>query len=268
MHIVVCLKQVVDPEIPPQQFKVDHDTKTQIRGDLPLVMGNFDACALEVGLQLKEATGWKVTALSLGAPSARDMLKQALAMGADDALLLSDTAFEGGDSFATARALAATLPKLTPPGAQVILCGRQASDFEAGQVGGYLAESLGFPLVSLVRQLRVVEGRLRARRQADDGDEVVEVKLPAVCTVTNDDHNVPRLATVRNLLQAGRHTIPSWGLADLGLAPAEVGRAASRTEVLALEVPEAAAPCEIIAGATPAEQAANLVRRLKDLQLL
>lgn len=156
MHIVVCLKQVVDPEIPPQQFKVDRDAKIQVRGDLPLVMGNFDGCALELGLQLKAAVNGRVTALSLGPATARDMLKSALAMGADDALLLSDPAFEGGDSFATARALVAAIRKLPP--ADVILCGRQASDYEVGQVGGCLAEALGFPLVSLARQLGVVVG--------------------------------------------------------------------------------------------------------------
>ena len=266
MRIVVCLKQVVDPEIPPQQFKVDRDTRSQIRGDLPLVMGNFDACALEIGLQLKEATAGTLTALSLGAASARDMLRQALAVGADDARLLSDAAFDGGDSFATARALAAALRLL--PSADVMLCGRQASDFEAGQVGGYLAEQLGLPLVSLVRAVGVAGGRLRARRVTEVGDEVVDVQIPAVVTVTNDDRNVPRLATVRALLLAGRREIPVWDLAALGLTPAEVGRAAARTEVLALEVPEAAPACEMIDGASPAEQAVRLARRLRELQLL
>lgn len=268
MHIVVCLKQVVDPEIPPQQFQVDRDAKIQVRGDLPLVMGNFDGCALELGLQLKAAVNGRVTALSLGPATARDMLKSALAMGADDAVLLSDPAFEGGDSFATARALVAAIRKLPP--ADVILCGRQASDYEVGQVGGCLAEALGFPLVSLARQLGVVVGggRLSARRQADGWDEIVEVEPPAVVTVTNDDHNVPRLATVRGLLQAGRRQIPTWGLAELGLAPDEVGRAAARTEVVALDVLEVAAECEMINGANPTEQAAALVPRLKDLQLI
>ena len=194
------------------------------------------------------------------------MLRQALAMGADDARLLSDPAFEGGDCVATAHGLAAALRKLPPP--DVVLCGRQASDFEAGQVGGYLAELLGMPLVSLVRRLQMSGACLHAHRQGEDGDEVVEVELPVVVTVTNDDHNVPRLATVRALMQAGRREIPVWGLADLGLTAAEVGRAASRTTLLALEVPEAVPACELIAGANPADQAATLVRRLQDLRLL
>ncbi len=266
MHLVVCLKQVVDPEIPPQHFRVDPETKRQVGADLPLVMGNFDGCALEVGLQLKQTVGAKLSALSLGPPSARETLRGALAMGADDARLLTDPAFEGGDSLATARVLAAAVRKLQP--VDVVLCGRQASDFEAGQSGGYLAEELGWPLLSLVTRVAVANGRLRAFRSADGLVEVVECELPTVVTITNDGGNVPRLATVRGLIQAGRRQIPEWGLAELGLEAAQVGRAGSRTEVVELSVPEAASECEMIAGGGPAEVAAKLVDRLRDLQLL
>lgn len=265
MHIVVCIKQVLDPDIPARSFRVDRAAR---RPDVPgaaRVMSIFDANALEVALKLREACGGgTVTALSLGERSAEDVLRKALAVTADRAVLISDPAFSELDAAGKARVLAAAIRCLDPP-ADVVLCGRQAADWENGQVGSMLAEALGWPCLTFVSRIAPQDGGLLVRREVDKGYELYRAQPPLVCTVTNDPTNVLRLAKVRDMMAAGRKPVPVWSAADLGLDP---GALARRVEVVDLFVPERASGCAFIDGPTPAEKAAALARRLRELNLI
>ena len=151
MHIIVCMKQVIDPEVPPHLFRIDPEEKKQIRGRQPLVISDYDEVAIEIALQLKEKTDGKVTVVTVGGEETQESLHQALAMGADEAIRVTDPAFEGADSFGKARILAAALRKVGEFDA--VLCGRQAGDVELGLVGPFLAEELGLPCATLIANL-------------------------------------------------------------------------------------------------------------------
>jgi electron transfer flavoprotein beta subunit len=264
LHIAVCVKQVLDPDIPPRAFRVDREAK---RPDVPgasLVMSIFDGNALEVALQLREsAGGGTVTALSLGPREAEETLRKALAVTADRAVLLSDPSFDGCDAAGKARVLAAAVARLQPP-VDLVLCGRQAGDWENGQVGSMLAEALGWPCLTFVSRIVPEDGGLRVERQVEDGREVYRARPPLVCTVTNDPGNVLRLARVRDAMLAHRKPVEVWSAADLGIDAASLGR---RVEVLDLFVPERQKRCEFVEGQTPAERAGTLARRLQELGL-
>jgi electron transfer flavoprotein beta subunit len=168
MELIVCVKQVPDPEAPADSFKIDTAANRVVPApDVATVLSSFDEIAVEAALQLKEAHGGTVTALSLGNNLARDVVKKPLGMGADRLVLLEDEAYEGGDSWSTARALAAAIRKIGTH--DLILCGRQAADWDAGQVGLVIAELLGIPSVSLVKRTGVTAGKARVERVISDG---------------------------------------------------------------------------------------------------
>lgn len=268
MRIVVCLKQILDYEIPPRLFRIDPAAKRPNVPDAALVMGPFDENALEAALQFREKLGaGKITAVSAGPASAVEVLRKALAVTADDAVHLNDPAFADLDAFGTARVLAAAIRRLG--GADVVLLGRQSGDWDAGAVGGLLAEELGVPAVNFVFGAEPgPDGRVRFRREAEGGADVVEVRPPVVATVTNDESNQLRLAKVRDLMLANRKPIPAWGAADLGLDPAAVGPGASRLELRELFIPTYDSQCEIIAGESARDKAEALARRLVELKLV
>jgi electron transfer flavoprotein beta subunit len=269
MHILVCIKQVLDPEIPPALFRVN---RAERRADVPgaaWVMSTFDANALETALQLRDAlgAGSSVTALSLGPREAETVLRKALGVTADSAVLLSGPELGGLDSAGVATAIAAAVRRLGDEGRPVdlVLTGRQAADWEHGQTGGMIAEALGWPCLTFASRLRPVPGGLEARREVEDGHEIVVAHPPLVATITNDATNRLRLAKVRDVMRAHRTPIATWGAAEVGL---DVGELAPRTEVVDLVVPERESHCELVGGETPAEQAATLARRLRDLGIL
>ncbi len=265
MHIIVCIKQIIDPEVPFHLFRIDPVAKRQIQGTHPLVISTYDEVAVEVALQLKEKVGGRVTVLTLGRKEAIQALHQALAMGADNAVLLSDLNFEERDSFGKARILAAAIRKI---GAfDLVLCGRQAGDIELGLVGPFLAGELGIPCVSLVANFEVVDSTIRIRRPIKAGYEILEAPLPFLATITNDTSNVPRYAPVKRVQAAMRMPIPSWSTADLGISPSDLAEPA-RIEIDELFIPQREMRCEIIEGESGAEKARNLVARLKALGLI
>lgn len=266
MHIVVCLKQVIDPEIPPHIFKIDPVKKKQIRGTQALVISAFDEIALEVALQLKEKTGGQVTILTLAETEGKQALHQALAMGADEAVLLSDPAFEDSDSFGKARILAAALQKLGE--FDVLLCGWQAGDVELGLVGPFLAEEIQLPCVTLVANLEPQDGKMRLKRPIEGGYEIMEAPLPFLATVINDESNVPRYASVRGIRMAMRKEIPVWSAEDLSLDPAQLGPGAAQIQMEELFIPEREIRCEFIAGESGEEKAQRLAQRLRELKLI
>lgn len=266
MHAVVCLKQIIDPDIPPHLFAIDPVAKKQIRGLQPLVISVFDEMALEVALQLKEKTAGTVTAVTIAGPDGMQALRLALAMGADRAVLLSDPAFEEVSAFGKARILAAALEKLGS--FDLVLCGRQAGDVELGLVGPFLAEALQLPCVTLVANVEAHDGCVRLRRPVEGGYEILEAPLPLLITVTNDESNVPRLPTVLGIRDARRQGIPTWSAADLHLDPETIDTQAGRMQVAELFIPQRQSQSEFIAGESGADKARALAQRLKQLHLI
>ena len=196
MNILVCLKQILDPEIPARDFRVDPARREAERGAANLVTNIFCENALETALQLRERAGSaKITVLSYGQPSAEDSLRKALAMKADAAALIVNDGNANPDPLTTARVLAAAIRKLGT--FDLIMVGREAGDWGAGQTGGLIAEELGMPCVSFVDRIESEGGQQRLKRQTDSGWEVIEAEAPVVVTVTNDEHNVPRIPKTR-----------------------------------------------------------------------
>lgn len=231
MNIVVCMKQVPEST----EVRVDPETKALIREGVKGIINPFDENAVEAALELREAHGGKVTVISMGPPQAEESLRQALAMGADEAILLTDAASRGSDTLATSYTLAQMVRKLGD--CDLILCGKQAIDGDTGQVGPGLAERLGISQITFAIGVEVSDGKLRARRVLDDFFEVVEVKLPAVVTVVKQI-NEPRHPSMRNVLRAKRAEIAKWSLEDLEADPTQTGFDGSPTQVIEVWPPE------------------------------
>lgn len=266
MHIVVCVKQVPDPEAAFSQFKVDEQAKEVIpSAGLKHVMSPFDEQAVEAALRLRDAgAAAKITVVTLGQEVARNTLKHGLAMGADEGVLLADPAFENGDSYATAVALAAAIRKLGA--CDLVLAGRQAADWDAGVVGSGLGELLGLPVITFAEDVQVTNGGVRVERVLDDGTEVVEAELPAVVTISNELGEARR-PNLRETMRAARKPVVVWRAADLGLDAQQVGASGARRVIERLFVPVKRGHCELIEG-TPGEQAVRLAQRLREAKLI
>lgn len=267
MHFVVCAKQIPDPETPPAAFRIDAAKNEVIpaQGIAP-VLSPFDAQAAEAALRIKEKVGdGKVTVISLGKESAQAAIKQVLAMGADEGLLLSDDAFQGGDSYATAHALAAAIKKLGDVDA--VFCGRQAADWDMGQVGIGIAEEMGWPVAIIAKDVQSEGDAISVQRVLSDGFETVKMSLPAVVTVSNELGD-PRYPKLQQIMQAARKTVTTWGPGDLGLDASEIGAAGSRLKLERLFQPEATGQVEIMEGESPAEQAQALAKALRDAKII
>ncbi|HLZ07216.1 MAG TPA: electron transfer flavoprotein subunit beta/FixA family protein [Chloroflexota bacterium] len=266
MNVVVLIKQVLDPELPARSFRVNRELKTPEIARAPQVMSIFDGNALEIALKLKETAGAgaKVTALSLGEKSAEDVLRKALAVTADEAVLLIDPGFSGLDSFGKARVLAAGVREIGQ--VDLVIAGRQAADWEAGQVGSLVAEELGWPCVAFVSRISLDGDALKLRRELEDGYQTIRTNGPTVVTATNDESNVLRFAKVRDVMASSRKPIANWNAAKLRIDVASLRDSA--TEVLDLFVPEGTRHAEMIEGDSPSDKARALARRLRELSVL
>ncbi|MCC7366974.1 MAG: electron transfer flavoprotein subunit beta/FixA family protein [Chloroflexi bacterium] len=262
MKIVVTVKQVPDPDIPPTHFKVDEAARTVVppSGVAP-VMNGYDGNALEAGLRLKEKYGGTVTVVTIGASEARDTLKRAIAMGADGAVHVNDPQLASADSSTIVATLAAAIKKIGE--FDLILAGRQASDTDAGQVPLGVAELLGLPSVAPVIAIEQAGAGLKVNRLGDDGYEVVEVGLPALLAVSSEIGE-PRYPPLRGIMAAGRAKIPEWTAADLGIDPA----ATKRSTLRRLYVEQREARVELIEADTPEEAGVQLANRLRDAKLI
>jgi electron transfer flavoprotein beta subunit len=267
MHLVVCAKQIPDPETPPSAFRID-EAKNEVipaQGISP-VLSQFDGIAAEAALRIKEASGdTKVTVISLGKESAQAAIKQVLAMGADEGVLLEDDAFQNGDSYTTAKTLAAAIQKLGDVNA--VFCGRQAADWDMGQVGLGIAELLGWPATIIAKGVRSENGALVVERVLPDGFESVKLPLPAVVTVSNE-LGEPRYPKLQQIMQAAKKTVTRWSAADLGLDPSTVGAAGARLKLERLFIPKVEGSVQLMEGDTPAEQAKALAKALRDAKLI
>jgi len=223
MNIVVCMKQVPDTT----EVRIDPATGTLIREGIPSIINPDDKSGLEAALVLKDSVGAKVTVLSMGPPQADLALREALAMGADEAVLLSDRAFGGADTWATSTTIAAALRKL---GFDLIICGRQAIDGDTAQVGPQIAEHLGLPQVSYVSELRLEGDAVVVKRVFEDGYQRIKAKLPCLLT-TLKDMNQPRYMSVSGIFDAYKKEIKVWGLADIEVDQTNIGLKGSPTRV-------------------------------------
>jgi electron transfer flavoprotein beta subunit len=264
LHLVVCLKQILDPEVPPSDFKLDPAAQ-QAAACASLVISIFDENALEVALQLRDASGGgKITALCIGPPSATDALRRALSMRADDAILIQED-LPGLDAQGTARVLAAAVRKLEP--ADAIFCGRESGDWHGGLVAGFLAAELALPYCAFVAGVQKEGALLRLRRQTDDGWEIVQSESPAVLSITNDDHNLPRIPKVKDNMMAFRKQIPVWTAQSLGLDN-KISGANAELEKTRLYIPTVERHCEVIVGESAERRAEQLVARLEEMQVI
>ena len=268
MHIVVCAKQIPDPETPPSAFSVNESTNEVVpaQGIAP-VLSQFDGIAAEAALRIKESSDdeVKITVLSMGKESAQQAIKQVLAMGADEGVLLDDDALEGGDWYTTVRTLSTAIQKLGDVDA--VFCGRQAADWDMGQTALGIAETLGWPCAIIARNVSLQDGGVSVQRVLADGFETVQLPLPAVVTVSNE-FGEPRYPKLREIMQAARKTVTTWTAADLELDPSTVGAAGSRLKLERLFMPEAGGNVQIMEGDTPEEQAQNLVNALREAKVI
>jgi electron transfer flavoprotein beta subunit len=266
LNMIVCCKQVLDPEAPPASFKIDPSTNKVIPPPgVPPVVNPFDEQAVEAALRIKDLQGGKITVLSLGNNLLRDVVKKPLSMGADELILLEDEAFEGGDSWSIAFALATAIKKVGEY--DIIFCGRQAADWDAGQVGSGIAEILGIPCVTLAKKVEATDGKARVERVISDGYQVIEVTLPALITVSNELGEA-RYATLKGIMAASKKQPVVWKPADIGLDSSQLGAAGRKTKLLKLFQPVKEGKCEIIGGDTPAEAGTKLAERLRETKLI
>ncbi len=266
MELIVCVKQVPDPEAPPASFKVDPNTNKVIPPPgIPPVISPFDGQAVEAALRVKDAHGGKITVLSLGNKLTRDVVKKPLAMGADELILLEDESYEDGDSWSTAYALAMAIKKIGTY--NLIFCGRQAADWDAGQVGCGVAELLGIPSVTVAKKVEVTNGKVRVERVVTDGYEVIEAPMPCLITVSNE-LGEPRYAPLKGIMAAAKKQPVIWKPQDIGLTPSQVGAQGRRIKLVKLFQPVKEAKCEIIGGENVAEAAVNLALRLREAKIL
>ena len=211
MKIVVCVKQVPDTT----EIKINPETGTLIRDGVPAILNPDDAIALEQALQIKdENPGTAVTVVTMGPPQAQEMLEECMAMGADDAVLLSDRALGGSDTWATSNAIAAGIKKIGEY--DIIFAGRQAIDGDTAQVGPQIAEKLGIPQVTYVKNFELQDQSAVVERSLEDGYEKLKVKLPCVLTAIKE-LNVPRYMSVRGILRAAKTEVKVWNAADIGV---------------------------------------------------
>ncbi len=261
INIIVCVKQTTDPEAPPCSFKIDSSANRVIfPAGIPPVISTFDEYAMEAALRIKDKVGGKITALSLGVNLLRDVVKKTLSMGADELVLLEDPAFADGDSWSTAYALSMAIKKIGDY--DLILCGRQAVDWDSGQVGSGIAEILGLPSVTVARKVEIVEGKARVERVIPDGYELIEMSLPGVVTLGNE-HAAPRYPNVRSIMAAKRKEPIVWKPADIGVDPAMIGSRGRRVKLTRLFQSARYTKCEMVSADTPEEAARKLVAKLR-----
>ncbi len=261
MNIVVCLKQVPGTS----KVKIDPQTNTLVRQGIENIVNPFDTYALEEGVRLKEQYTGKVTAISMGPPQAEAVLRESISTGADAAILLSDSAFAGADTLATAYTLSRAIEKIGEY--DLIICGRQTIDGDTGQVGPELSEMLRIPFAAYVSKVEGIDnGRMRVQRMVEDGYEVVEVPLPAVITVVKEI-NVPRLPSLRGLARAKSAVIPVWTARELGVDNNAVGLSGSATRVTRIFTPQRDRRGEILKGEMES-QVDSLVNKLRDARVI
>jgi electron transfer flavoprotein beta subunit len=260
MNIVVCIKQVPDTA----EVKINPETGTLLREGVPSIINPFDMHAIEAGIHIKERIGGKVTVITMGPPQAETALRDALSMGADEAVLLSDRAFAGSDTWATSFTLSKAIEKI---GADIIICGKQAIDGDTAQVGPETAEFLNIPHISYVRKIEDVSANsIKVQRLMDEGYDAVESSLPVLFTVVKE-LNEPRLPSLKGKMASKKAEIKKWGRPEIMADENDLGLKGSPTQVKNIFTPEARSGRKMLEG-KPEEQVEALIQELRGIKCL
>jgi electron transfer flavoprotein beta subunit len=254
LKIVVCIKQVPDTA----DVKINPETNTLIREGVPSIINPFDLNAIEAGLQIRNEVGGEVVALTMGPPQAEDALREAVSLGVDSVILLSDRAFAGADTWATAFALAGAIKKMD---ADIILCGKQAIDGDTAQVGPEIAQFMDVPHIAYIRKVEEVkDGYIKVQRLMDEGYDVVESSLPVLLT-TVKELNIPRMPSLKGKMAAKKAEIKTMNREDIGIEEADLGLKGSPTQVKGIFAPEIKTDRRMFEG-TAEEQVNALVEEM------
>jgi len=256
MNIIVCIKQVPDST----QVKVDPKTGTLVRAGVPSILNPYDHYALEKALDIKQKTGAKVTVLSMGPNQAIAVLRLALALGADEGVLLSDRAFAGSDTWATAYALATAIRKIGSY--DLILCGQMAIDGDTAQTGPGIANQLNIPQITFCSNVDASGSQVVVNKLIEGGKQVLEADMPVLVTMTMPADYAPKYPSFMAAHKAQEKPVHTWTAADIGADPNKLGLNGSPTRVDRIFPPPARQKGEMFAG-SPAELAAKLVEILK-----
>ena len=265
MKIIVCIKKIPDPEIPPAKFNLDSEAMRVIPPDgIPPVINPYDEQAVELAIRLKEKYGGTITVLSIDEEASPKIVRHALSMGADEGIVLSDETFAGSDSFGTAHILGQAIKKIGE--FDLVLCGRQAADWDEGLVGSILAEKLDLPLITLAEDIWLEnqdQNNLKVKRVILDGYQVFAVPIPAVVTVSNEV-GPARLPSGWGIISASKKEVPVWTASDIVADITKLGPNSARRKLVMLFIPERKRECEIVEAETTAEAAVKLAESLKD----
>ena len=261
MNIIVLVKQVPDTS----EVKINRETNTLIRDGVPSIINPFDMYAIEEALRLREKHGGKVTAVTMGPPQAAEALKEAVAMGVDDVVLVSDRAFAGADTWATSYTLAMGIKKIG--NFDLVIAGKQAIDGDTAQVGPETADMLGIPFVAYIRKVEKVEpGKMTLERMMDEGYDVVETSLPALITVVKEI-NQPRFPSLKGKMKAKSLKVATLSAKDIQADENMIGLKGSPTKVVRIFPPAPRGQREILTGTI--EQQVDLVaRKLKEQSVI
>ncbi len=257
MNIIVLVKQVPDTS----EVKINRETNTLIRDGVPSIINPFDMYAIEEALRLREKHGGKVTAVTMGPPQAAEALKEAISLGVDDVVLLSDRAFAGADTWATSYALSQGIKKIADY--DLIIAGKQAIDGDTAQVGPETADMLGIPFVAYIKKIEQIEGKkMLAERLMDEGYDVVETSLPALITVVKEI-NQPRVPSLKGKMKAKSLKVTSWNAKDIGADDSKCGLKGSPTKVVKIFPPAARGQREVLTGSME-DQITTVISKLKE----
>ncbi len=259
LKIIVCMKQVLDPEAPSSVFRVDPEAKRVIPpAGVPPVLNPFDENALEVALRIKDTQEAEITVISMGRNLAKAVVKKPLAAGADQLILLEDDVFADLDSYATAHVLTLAIKKIGEY--DLILCGREAADTDAGQVGSGIAEILGIPSVTVARSVAADDGRVRVERVVSDGYQVIEAPMPMLVTASSEAGEL-RMAPLKAILEAQKQKPTVWNAQELEVDPTQMKRISFHK----LFTPaHRDGRCELVEGQSPEEAGTNLAAKLRE----
>lgn len=259
MKVVVCIKHVPGANT---RMGIESQTGTVVWEGEEGMVNPLDAYALEESVRIKERYGGAITAISMGSSKAEEILRESIGIGVDEAILLSDPAFDGSDTLATAYILSKAITRLGQ--LDIVICGKQALDGDTGHVGPQLAELLGLPFISYVSKIEdIKDGYMRVQRMVEEGHQIIEMPLPGVISVVKEI-NVPRLPSLRGMMQAKKTNIAVWNAEELSVDMNKVGLSGSPTRVIGLSTPQRAGGGELLQG-DPESQVEQLMDKLKKL---
>ena len=261
MHLIVCIKQVPNTT----NVQIDQKTGTLKREGVESIINPFDEYAIEEAIRLKERFGGKTTVITMGPPQAEVALREAISRGIDNAVLVTDRAFAGADTWATAYTLSSAIKKLGDY--SLIICGKQATDGDTAQVGPGIAEMLDIPHVAYVKKIEdMSQDYVKVERMMEDGYDLIEMPLPALISVVKEI-NTPRLPSLRGMMNSKKAQIPRWTAAEINAEPNNIGLTGSPTQVMKIFSPPPRPGGEKIEG-SPEEIAEKLVLKLKATRII